>query len=65
MKIHTKFLPLLLISLVPLVTSCSSARKSPASVEPAVTGKSVQTDGKSVQTEDDLDEYAAAEVSDP
>jgi len=65
MKIHTNFLPLLLISLVPLVTSCSSTRKSPASVEPAVTGKSVQTDGKSVQTADDLDEYAAVEVSDP
>jgi phospholipid-binding lipoprotein MlaA len=65
MKINIKILPLLLISLAPLVTSCSSARKSPAPVEPAPTGKATQPAGKSVQTEDELDEYAAVEVSDP
>lgn len=60
MKNYAHLLPLLFASLLPLATGCSSARKSPAPVVPAISG-----DGKSVAAADDLDEYESVAIADP
>jgi phospholipid-binding lipoprotein MlaA len=67
MKIHSFLLPVLLgASSVLFMTGCASpARKKPDPAPSAAVEKS-KADGKSVKaTDDDLDEYSAATVSDP
>lgn len=66
MKNHITLFLLLLGSLSPLITGCSSAaKKTPDSVYVGVSGDT-RIDGKSIAADtDDLDEYGEVEVADP
>jgi len=64
MKLQTSLL-LLLATAAPFLTSCASrAAKQPAPPASATVGDK-KSDGKSVTSKDDLDEYDAVSISDP
>ncbi len=65
MKLQTSLLPAFLALSASLVTGCTSVpRKPPVAPAPAAVGKK-SSDGKSVQSADDLEEYKVSSVSDP